>query len=133
LRVDAVRALTGVDTPEIKAALRQALVDRQPLVQQAAEHALAELSRVSAAAGSATPRVPRTTTPTSAPAHRPSTDTIALGDSGTKTVSVAEVHRKSAPVETSIDGLADYDEGEFDLQQALADAMSTLEANRPVE
>jgi hypothetical protein len=40
-----IRALEGHDLPAVRAALRQALVDHHPLVQQAAEKALFSITR----------------------------------------------------------------------------------------
>lgn len=48
LRIEAVRALATTDTRAIRDILRDALLDSHPLVQQAAENALAELNRKTA-------------------------------------------------------------------------------------
>jgi HEAT repeat protein len=45
LRIEAIRALATKDGPLVRQAIRDALLDGQPLVQQAAEAALAELTR----------------------------------------------------------------------------------------
>jgi HEAT repeat protein len=45
LRVEAIRVLATTDTPRIRGALRDSLVDAHPLVQEAAEAALARLVR----------------------------------------------------------------------------------------
>lgn len=61
LRIDAIRTLATVDNPFTRQALRDALLDSQPLVQQAAETALKELTRgdtVWAAADSSRDTVP---------------------------------------------------------------------------
>lgn len=44
-KIEVLRVLEGHDLPAIRTALREALVDHRPLVQQAAEKALATLSR----------------------------------------------------------------------------------------
>jgi HEAT repeat protein len=44
LRIDAIRALATIDTPAVRQELRDALLDSQSLVQQAAESALAALT-----------------------------------------------------------------------------------------
>jgi HEAT repeat protein len=44
LRIDAIRVLSSIDTPLVRQLLRDALLDPQPLVQQAAETALAALA-----------------------------------------------------------------------------------------
>lgn len=76
LRIDAVRALATADSPAVRQLLRDALLDPQPLVQQAAEAALAALTGADTVPGpSAAQRDTVSNKPaSSAPAPRP-TDT----------------------------------------------------------
>jgi hypothetical protein len=76
LRIDAIRTLATVDSPLTRQALRDALLDSQPLVQQAAEAALRDLTQgetVWAAADSS-----RDTVPLPLPAKSPSRESPAV-------------------------------------------------------
>jgi len=44
LRIEAIRTLATIDTPVTRKALRDAMLDAQPLVQQAAETAMRQLT-----------------------------------------------------------------------------------------
>ena len=74
LRIDAIRTLATVDNQFTRQALRDALLDSQPLVQQAAEAALKELTRgdtVWAAADSSRDTVPLPVPPRLSPSEPP--------------------------------------------------------------
>ena len=81
LRVEAIRALAPIDTPAVRQLLRDALLDPQPLVQQAAESALAGADTVPSAnaeqretvrlTGRPPTQVRKTTPPGSVPDPRP--------------------------------------------------------------
>ena len=51
LRIEAIRALAPIDTPAVRQLLRDALLDPQPLAQQAAEAALSGVETVPSASG----------------------------------------------------------------------------------
>ncbi len=71
-KIEVMRALEGVDLPAVRNALRTALLDHSPLVQQAAERALASITR-----GKTEPVSNSLTSTTVIPANRRNTGTSA--------------------------------------------------------
>src|SRR5262245_1037935 len=69
VRIEAIRVLAKVDSHSARQVLRDALLDSNPLVQQAAEAALAEMTRRDTAANSAAPG--RDTVPVAAKPSQP--------------------------------------------------------------